>query len=206
MALGNRELHVDASKDDIRPGLTIEGSLTLIVTLDDSLDTTKLREVPLDVLKVGFTSSQRATTLLGSSNGIRIAKAKGVGVSTISVSGIEKVLGLLSTDLRGEVLGIADLIDTRSLVKVARNVIWVRGSLLQLEVHDQVKGHVNFSDEVGAPGGNSREGPDLGNGTVDKLKEVVLIALTGPEGLSIGSNSHGGEEKNKLESHFEDFL
>jgi hypothetical protein len=31
--LGNRELHVDAAKDNIRPGLSVEGGLALIVTL-----------------------------------------------------------------------------------------------------------------------------------------------------------------------------
>ena len=92
------------------------------IYLDNSLDSAKLREVPLDVLEVSLTGPQRAATGLGSSssNGIRIAKAKGIGVSSIGVSSIgvssiHTVLGLLSADLRGEVLGVANLIDTGTI-------------------------------------------------------------------------------------------
>ena len=87
------------------------------IYLDNSLDSAKLREVPLDVLEVGLTGPQRAATGLGSSssNGIRIAKAKGIGVSSIGVSSIHTVLGLLSADLRGEVLRVANLIDTGTI-------------------------------------------------------------------------------------------
>ena len=33
MGLGNGELHVDTAKDEIGPGLSVEGGLTLIVSL-----------------------------------------------------------------------------------------------------------------------------------------------------------------------------
>ena len=82
--------------------------------LDNGLDSAKLRKFPLDVLEVSLTGPQRAATGLGSSssNGIRIAKAEGIGISSIGVASVDEVLRLLSTDLRGEVLGVAHLIDT----------------------------------------------------------------------------------------------
>ena len=40
----------------------------------------------------------------------------------------------------------------------------------------QVKRHVDLPDDMEAPGGNSREVPDLGNGSVDELEEAVLVA------------------------------
>jgi hypothetical protein len=43
----------------------------------------------------------------------------------------------------------------------------------------QVKRHVDFADGVEAPGGFAGEGPDLGDGAVDELEEVVLVALCG---------------------------
>jgi hypothetical protein len=41
----------------------------------------------------------------------------------------------------------------------------------------QVQGHVDFADGVEVPGGDSGEGPDLGDGAVDELEEIVLVAL-----------------------------
>ena len=35
MGLGNGELHVDTAKDEIGPGLSVEGGLTLVVTLNE---------------------------------------------------------------------------------------------------------------------------------------------------------------------------
>ena len=35
MTLGNGELHVDATNDEVRPGLSVEGGLTLVVTLNE---------------------------------------------------------------------------------------------------------------------------------------------------------------------------
>ena len=35
MTLGNGELHVDATNDEIGPGLSVEGGLTLVVTLNE---------------------------------------------------------------------------------------------------------------------------------------------------------------------------
>ena len=49
-------------------------------------------------------------------------------------------------------------------------------SKIALVYAHQVKWHVNFSDGVEAPGGSSGEVPDLRDGTIDKLEEVVLVA------------------------------
>ena len=75
---------------------------------DNSMGQSQGRQIPADVLEIGLTGPQRAATLMGSSNGVRVAQAQ---AQAIGVSSEEAVLGLLSADLRGEVLGIADIID-----------------------------------------------------------------------------------------------
>jgi len=108
--LSDGELHVDTAEDDVGPGLAVEGGLSLIVTLDDSLDTTKLRESPLHVLEVDLTSSQRAATMPGS-NGC-------IGIAEVGESCVSKNWGLGSTDSRGEVLRVADLVDAKNVEEV----------------------------------------------------------------------------------------
>jgi len=77
--LSNRELHVDTAKDEVWPGLAVEGGLTLIVTHDNSLNTSKFRKSPVDVLEVDLSSPKGAATVAGS-KGIRIAKTTAVGI------------------------------------------------------------------------------------------------------------------------------
>jgi hypothetical protein len=49
----------------------------------------------------------------------------------------------------------------------------------------QVQGHIDFADGVEAPGGFAGEAPDLGDGAVDELEEVVLVALCGGNELNV---------------------
>ena len=100
------ELHVDAAEDKVGPGLAVEAGLPNIVTLNNSLDSSELREGPLHVLEVDLTGSQRAATMRAGSNT--------KGDSEEGESTVGEMFGLGSADLRGEVLGVANLINTKT--------------------------------------------------------------------------------------------
>jgi hypothetical protein len=86
--------------------------LRLLRYLDNSLDTSELGKGPVNVLEVDLSSPEGAAAVLGS-NGIRIAKTtvrKAKTTVEVGESSIDVVL--LGTDLRSEVFGVTDLIDT----------------------------------------------------------------------------------------------
>jgi len=86
--------------------------LRLLRYLDDSLDTSELGKGPVNVLEVDLSSPEGAAAVLGS-NGIRIAKTTVRKAKTAVEVGESSVnIVLLGTDLRSEVFGVTDLIDT----------------------------------------------------------------------------------------------